>query len=1237
MSVTLGPTSSMITGSISSIISPTASSIISSTIPSAIESATSSINSPEITTATASSSTAATTSSSTAEETQSCTPGSVLDVCFDGSQYLDTALNTANIGSQFTICIVVGILLFMIFCIFRTRIPVLFSPRSNMKRHKPPELPTSLFGWIWPLIKISDEDMLTNVGLDALLMLKFVTMGIKIFAVCTVFGIIVFVPITMTSDYTHLGNATSPLDRLSISVIEQDSKKFIAYLVFAYFFTFVTFFFLNRNYNDYIYLRAKYLLKQSKSMVSRSVIVTGIPERLRSDQALADYYENLGVGSVESCYVVRTVHRLNTMIKKRAQALIKLEEAYAKYWGNPCRIPGYDPDRILDDVDMYKRVLDLAENRPDSSSDEEEEEDEENDAEKSEEGSSTLKIKKLKKKKKLGNTTFFKGLVEPMSLKKTTKSKRPLVRVGGFLGMGGKKVDAIEYYTKLFDDLDKTVMQRRSSPNFEMTNVAFVTFESMSSAIIASQIAINPEPFACRTSMACEPRDVLWSAISIRGRERIVREAIIWTITVVVCLFWFIPVGAISTLMSIPTIKKINPELGTRMENIPAVQTIFGTFIPPLVLNIFTSVLPLLFDTMGYYQGLRSRSAVAESTLSKQYFFLIFFTLIFYSVIGTSVMAILNMFATNPQGITKMLAEMLPRLAPFFINYTILQTFLIMPLNLLLLGAIIVRGFTHMFLCRTPREHAENRAPWSFNYGIGYPVPLLVFAIVFEYSLICPIILLFGTVYFCFTYVVYKYQFLYVYFRPYEVAGKLWTMVIPRVIFTLILFQLTMIGLFLLKGNYILSGLVVPLVLITILYRYLLSLAYSKNAHHLPMQLLKDNLQKLPTSDDEDSDEDDSSCDERIDEAKNQARMIEERKAEEEKKNEVRSRWKKAALSAVNLKPQQDAAAATKTDSKSTIIRPRHRKVVLDEDDYEATPDSLTDYRQPPMQLNPGLLDAGLKKYGNPLLVGYLPQLWLPVKMPAKGEEAKKPPVGRRKSDLLQNRHDGSGGNLAQHLAEILRKVERDNKAKEEAVAAAIATASKSRLEQEDALIAEARKTAHDDAASIVTGKTALPKINILRSMFKRGHIKKSNVKIEHTPAENFRLQHLRDQQNKADDTTLDQAERGAAIPDPQRQDSGGSGASAHDTDSVKSTARSVHQVYYHHPERRHSHAYNTNFLVPHHRVEMRHSGLSSPAIFPPTQTDDIEDTEEAGQNISRPDTQNSRLSSDPLIKKDTV
>lgn len=319
-------------------------------------------------------------------------------------------------------------------------------------------------------------------------MLKFILMGLKIFAVCCFFGVVVFFPITLTTPHIESDNTTS-INRLSIAVIEKGSNKFVAYLIFAYFFTFVTFFFLTKSYDEYVYLRAKFLLSQSKTMVARSVIVTGIPAHLRSDQALSDYFENLNIGPVESCYVVREVHRLNTMIKKRASALIHLEEAYAAYWGNPCKIPGYDPDRILDDVEMYKKVLDLAEKREstddDSSSDEEHKQP----------GVTPSSSLRKNKKRRPGNTTFFKGLVEPkFNLKKST-SKRPTVRIGGLFGLFGKKVDAIEYYTKLFDDLDKIVVDRRTSPNYEMTNVAFVTFERMSSAVSYTTFFIKKKGF----------------------------------------------------------------------------------------------------------------------------------------------------------------------------------------------------------------------------------------------------------------------------------------------------------------------------------------------------------------------------------------------------------------------------------------------------------------------------------------------------------------------------------------------------------------------------------------------------------------------------------------------------------------------------------------------------------------------------------------------------------------------
>lgn len=51
------------------------------------------------------------------------------------------------------------------------------------------------------------------------------------------------------------------------------------------------------------------------------------------------------------------------------------------------------------------------------------------------------------------------------------------------------------------------------------------------------------------------------------------------------------------------------------------------------------------------------------------------------------------------------------------------------------------------------------------NYGAVYPQAILIFIITLLYSVIQPLILLFGTVYFGLGYVVYKYKLLFGAFR----------------------------------------------------------------------------------------------------------------------------------------------------------------------------------------------------------------------------------------------------------------------------------------------------------------------------------------------------------------------------------------------------------------------------------------------------------------------------------------
>ena len=61
----------------------------------------------------------------------------------------------------------------------------------------------------------------------------------------------------------------------------------------------------------------------------------------------------------------------------------------------------------------------------------------------------------------------------------------------------------------------------------------------------------------------------------------------------------------------------------------------------------------------------------------------------------------------------------------------------------------------------TPVDFAELNAPPMINYGAVYPQAILVFVITMLYSVIQPLIMVFGAAYFGISYVVYKYKLLF--------------------------------------------------------------------------------------------------------------------------------------------------------------------------------------------------------------------------------------------------------------------------------------------------------------------------------------------------------------------------------------------------------------------------------------------------------------------------------------------
>lgn len=119
------------------------------------------------------------------------------------------------------------------------------------------------------------------------------------------------------------------------------------------------------------------------------------------------------------------------------------------------------------------------------------------------------------------------------------------------------------------------------------------------------------------------------------------------------------------------------------------------------------------------------------------------------------------------------------------------------------------------------------------NYGIVYPQAILIFVITILYSVVQPLIVVFGAIYFGIAYIVYKYKLLFgkstypigigivrtntfaVFYKPYESQGQAWPLTFVRLVWGIIIFQIFMIGILTLRQCYIMSSLLVPLVLAT--------------------------------------------------------------------------------------------------------------------------------------------------------------------------------------------------------------------------------------------------------------------------------------------------------------------------------------------------------------------------------------------------------------------------------------
>ncbi|KAG8904236.1 hypothetical protein FRB99_002056 [Tulasnella sp. 403] len=865
-------------------------------------------------------------------------PGTPPRTVFNGPHWLQT---------QIALALSIGVTSFLLFSYCRTRWPILFASRTKLADFSPHEAHSyqSFFSWILPTIRISEFTVLQIVGLDAAVLLSFLKMSFYLFSLCSALAMAILMPINWhvngrldTSDpedgeehdwFVPRTNDTTRkpppimggdwLDWLDV-ITETNSYLTIPFL-FTFIFSLLALRALHNNYRRFIRTRQLFSLELVHSIAARTVMVTNLPTHLQGERTLAVYFENMNL-PVESVTVVREIGSLQELIEKRTAVLLELENAWTGYVGNPSTVEDYDPSQnVRSDttllVDVEAEAL-----RP--------------------------------------------RLVVP-------HRSRPTLRPAWFR----KKVDALEFLEAEFRDLDDQVIRKRRSGKFKATHVGFVTFETMSSAQIASQVVHAPYHSQAITCPAPEPRDIVWANMTLSPKDVKFREIVVVGFTALLILLWIPPVSTLSALLSYEEIKKAAPWLGKIVDYNDTVRALVQSSLPSLAVIALNGCLPFLLEGLCYFQGHRARSWV-EFSLLKKYFLFLLINVVFIFLFAGTYLNLLRDLANSPATIPQKLATALQRgtAKHFFLNYVVVQGLGIMPLQLLNLGVVIPALVYRMFVTRTPRDYAELNAPPMVNYGTVYPQAILVFVITILYSVIQPLILIFGAVYFGVAYVVYKYKLLFVFYKPYESRGQAWPITFNRLIWGIVIFQTLMTGIFVLKKKLVFSSLMAPLIAFTVYWGWTTDRDFGPLSSYVSLSSVFEVQRGEAT-------------------------------------NEV-------------AKLRQGHPVSL---SQSNLSRRRYAQ--NDETLYVAPEEERTDYSQPPMSnWYPGVLNTGKRRYGHPALTGVLPQPWLPLKKgqtlanylnrSGDGEDGKPENTTdavvltlRRKNSLLRNsRKRGSAANL---------------------------------------------------------------------------------------------------------------------------------------------------------------------------------------------------------------------------------
>jgi hypothetical protein len=214
-------------------------------------------------------------------------------------------------------------------------------------------------------------------------------------------------------------------------------------------------------------------------------------------------------------------------------------------------------------------------------------------------------------------------------------AKRPTKTVGGFLGMGGKKVDAIDYMTAKIKRLEEMVQQHRDTITDKKSEpYGFASFAAVPYAHVVGKRLQAKRIKGCEFSMAPLPSDIIWRNLSKSHESKFWKKTVIAILLVALCGLYTIPLVAVSFLANLAAITQYVGFLNTWSVKSEWSFSAFVGIAPPILSALLQLLLPFIMRKLMRKRGLVTKTQVDRSVLAKYWAFLIITQLIIFSLLG---------------------------------------------------------------------------------------------------------------------------------------------------------------------------------------------------------------------------------------------------------------------------------------------------------------------------------------------------------------------------------------------------------------------------------------------------------------------------------------------------------------------------------------------------------------------------------------------------------------------------